>query len=223
MVLFKNNSGVPGFLTDSLNLNTAAKNTSYHNGELLALYFKRLRKLCIPQALEWLYRPAHKHRKTKTESLCHKLILSMSSSLWDKKQFLPSETHCPLESETQLCRLSWFILAQWEEQWVFVVMTKVQFLLVTKSYPKEDTKDVMLYLSVCDNNSIPVVPSIPGKIFPILKGFKILNRDAPGTRTKVLLAQKDVQSCRCVAHAPGLTWSQHSLWFAGLCFGISYN
>lgn len=37
---------------------------------------------------------------------------------------------------------------------------------------KEGTKDATPYISVCDNNSVPVVPSIPGKLFPHFEGIR---------------------------------------------------
>lgn len=59
-------------------------------------YFVRLKKLCIPQALErlaWeapgLHRPAHKHQKNQMEPTCPQLILPMSLSPVKQKAVCP--------------------------------------------------------------------------------------------------------------------------------------
>lgn len=60
-------------------------------------------------------------------------IVHIGQSCEAENKFLPSETRCPLESETQLGP---FVLAQREERRVSVAMTKVQYLLAAKSFPE---------------------------------------------------------------------------------------
>lgn len=78
----------------------------------------------------------------------------------------------------------------------------VEYLLVIKSCPRRESADVTLYVSVCDNNNIPV----PRRAIPHFKGiYDIKHRDTPSTRSEVL-AQKDTSGIRYEACAPSLTW-----------------